>query len=54
VRWHNTVTIGQNGVELDALPPTTSGSSNTFFEINGYLHPQGSGVFRAYPVLSGM
>jgi serine/threonine-protein kinase len=39
VRWHNTVTIGQNGVELDALPPTTSGSSNTFFEINGYLHP---------------
>jgi serine/threonine-protein kinase len=39
VRWHNTVTIGQNGVELDALPPTTIGSSNTFSDINGYLHP---------------
>jgi hypothetical protein len=39
VRWHGTITIGQTGVELDALPPTTSGSSSTFFDIAGYLHP---------------
>jgi hypothetical protein len=26
-------------VELDALPPSTSGSSYTFNEIAGYLHP---------------
>jgi hypothetical protein len=37
--WHGPITIGQTGVELDARPPTTSGSSNTFFEIAGYLHP---------------
>jgi hypothetical protein len=38
-RWHGPITIGQTGVELDARPPTTNGSSNTFFEIAGYLHP---------------
>jgi hypothetical protein len=38
-RWHGQITIGQTGVELDARPPTTSGSSATFNEIAGYLHP---------------
>jgi hypothetical protein len=36
---HGPITIGQTGVELDARPPTTSGSSYTFNEIAGYLHP---------------
>jgi hypothetical protein len=42
-RFHGTITIGQAGVELDASPPTTSGSSDTFFDIAGYLHP-GNGM----------
>jgi hypothetical protein len=39
VRFQGTITIGYSGVELDANPPTTNGSSNTLFDINGYLHP---------------
>jgi hypothetical protein len=39
VRFHGTITIGQTGVELDANPPTTNGSSSTFNDIAGYLHP---------------
>jgi hypothetical protein len=38
-RFEGTVTIGQTGVELDASPPATNGSSYTFNEIAGYLHP---------------
>lgn len=37
--WHGQITIGQTGVELDARPATTNGSSYTFNEIAGYLHP---------------
>jgi hypothetical protein len=43
-RFHGTITIGQAGVELDASPPTTGGSSGgTFFEIASYLH-NGNGM----------
>jgi hypothetical protein len=49
VRWHGQITIDPNGIELDAVPPTTNGITNTFHlnGITGYL-TGGNGIFAAW------
>jgi hypothetical protein len=49
VQYHGSITIGQSGLELDALPsPTPPGSANTTFYINGILYIGGNGTVAAW------
>jgi hypothetical protein len=48
-RWHGTITIGDPGIELDGLPPTTAQNPNnfTFWDDAGTLE-SGNGTFAAW------
>jgi hypothetical protein len=39
VRWHNSMTIGTKGVQLDALPPTSDGITASLYFDAGPFHP---------------
>lgn len=48
IRWQGTVTINQQGVELDAIPPSYSGSPTLFFLLGaGKTVEAGGGAFMA-------
>jgi hypothetical protein len=48
IRWQGSITINQQGVELDAIPPSYSGSSTLFFLLGaGKTVEAGGGAFMA-------